>query len=326
MGKKRPDLPFLIFILLCGTAILACGGYLLYHYVYLPARVDAQNARYEALYRPQATETPTLSAAKKQMQASTHEPIKEATPIPGDEATAAPTQEADVVADIALGTPDPDTIVYAFPTPPPIQESFTALLTINQETVGYLTIGDMLSLPVVQRQNDNEFYLTHDFEGEKSQEGSLFLDGVNRLALDDKLLIVYGHNMKNGTMFGQLPNFEFTNVLMKNAVVSFDTIYENRNYVPFACFALTAAQSDPAYVELRQFQFTQSQFDDYVAALKERSLLNIPVDVQYGDDVLLLVTCNYSIDDGRFCVALRQLREDENEDDMRSCVDKAVRK
>jgi sortase B len=154
----------------------------------------------------------------------------------------------------------------------------------------------------------------------------LFLDGINRLALSDKLLIVYGHNMKNGTMFRKLPNYEFVSVLRKNAVVSFNTIYEDRTYVPFACFALTADPSDPSYVDLRTFQFTEPQFDNYVATLKERSLLDIPVDVRYGDDVLLLVTCNYSVDDGRFCVALRMLRDGETEDDARALVDQAVKK
>lgn len=314
MRDKRPDFLFLIFIVLCGAAILACAAYLVYHYAYLPARVENQNARYEALYQPQATEAPTPTA--KPVESPTAEPT----------ASPAPTDEAGNAHDVPLGTPDPQTIVYAFPTPPPVQESFAALLALNSETVGYLAVGEMISLPVVQRQNDNEFYLTHDFEAKESQEGCLFLDGVNRLALSDKLLIVYGHNMKNGTMFGQLPNYEFKSVLVKNAVVSFDTIYENRRYVAFACFALTADQSDSSYLELRKFQFTESQFGDYVAALKKRSLLDIPVDVGYGDDVLLLVTCNYSVEDGRFCVALRKLRDGETEGDARALVEQSVAK
>lgn len=309
MEEKRPDWPFLIFLMVCCAAILACAAYLVYHYIYLPARIDRQNARYEALYQPE-TSAPTAT------------PASTATPTPSP----TPTDEESDVADIPLGTPGPDTIVYAFPTPPPVQESFQALLSLNPETVGFLTVGDMISLPVAQRENDNEFYLTHDFEGGESQAGCLFLDGVNRLELYDKLLIVYGHNMKNGTMFGNLPDYEFKSVLKKNAVVSFDTIYENRKYVPFACFALTADQTDPSYMELRKFQFTEEQFDDYVAALKKRSLLDIPVDVQYGDDVLLLVTCNYSVNDGRFCVALRMLREGETEEDVQALVNQVAEK
>ncbi len=304
MGKKRLDLPFLILLCVCGAAILACAAYLLYNYVYLPAHIGRQNARYEALYQPQASGTPDVL------------PSTAPTPTP---------EEADV-ADIPLRTPDPDTIVYAFPTPPPVQESFSALLALNPETVGFLTIGDLITLPVAQRQNDNEFYLKHNFEGAESQQGCLFLDGVNRLALSDKLLIVYGHNMKNGTMFGRLTNYAFKSVMRTYAVISFDTIYENRRYVPFACFALTADSSEASYMELRKFQFTQSQFDDYIAQLRERSLLDIPVDVQYGDDVLLLVTCNYSVDDGRFCVAFRKLRDGERAEDAQALVDQAKEK
>lgn len=316
MEEKRPDLPFLIFLALCAAAILACAAYLVYHYVYLPARVENQNARYETLYQPLGTEIPTVPPTQGPTAVQTQT-------LPS---SPAPTVASDNVADVRLSTPDPDTIVYAFPTPPPVQESFSKLLALNPETVGYLTVGDMIALPVAQRENDNEFYLTHNFEGKKSDEGCLFLDGVNRLELSDKLLIVYGHNMKNGTMFGQLPNYEFKSVLNKNAVVSFDTIYENRRYVPFACFALNADPSDHSYMELRKFQFTIGQFDEYVAALKERSLLDIPVDVQYGDDVLILVTCNYSVDDGRFCVALRKLRDGEMEEAVRALVQQAVTK
>lgn len=305
MGKKRLDLPFLILLCVCGAAILACAAYLLYNYAYLPAHIDRQNARYEALYQPQASGTPAA--------------------LPSTTPTLPPTEEADV-ADIPLSTSDPDTIVYAIPTPPPVQESFSALLALNPETVGFLTIGDLITLPVAQRQNDNEFYLKHNFEGAESQQGCLFLDGINRLTLSDKLLIVYGHNMKNGTMFGRLTNYEFKSVMSKYAVISFDTIYENRQYIPFACFALTADSSEASYMELRKFQFTQSQFDDYVAQLRKWSLLDIPVDVQYGDDVLLLVTCNYSVDDGRFCVAFRKLRDGESPEDAQALVQQAIEK
>ncbi len=316
MEEKRPDWPFWIVLIVCGTAILACAAYLVYNYLYLPAQIEKQNVRYEVLYESAANETPVPTAM------STGTPM----PSPTPPISPAPTEAADARLDVPLGTPNPDTIIYAFPTPPPIQERFAALLALNSETIGFLTIGDMIALPVVQRQNDNEFYLKHDFEENESRAGCLFLDGVNRLELFDKLLIVYGHNMKNGTMFGQLPNLEFKSVLVKNAVISFDTIYENRKYVPFACFALTADQSEPAYVELRKFQLNKAQFGDYVDALRARSLWDIPVDVQYGDDVLLLVTCNYSVDDGRFCVALRRLRDGENEDDMRTLVGEAVKK
>ena len=132
--------------------------------------------------------------------------------------------------------------------------------------------------------------------------------------------------MKNGTMFGHLTAMSTVSGLIANSPAYFDTIYENGVYVPFACVTLTADQSDSGYFELRNFEFTESSFDDFITALKQRSLLNIPVDVEYGDRLLVLVTCNYSIDDGRFAVAFRQLREDESLEEVMRQVKLAAEK
>ena len=69
---------------------------------------------------------------------------------------------------------------FPLPTEPPPQESFAELLRYNPDTVGYLSIGEIVDLPVVQRENDNEYYLTHAYSGEEAREGALFLDGANR--------------------------------------------------------------------------------------------------------------------------------------------------
>ena len=316
MDKKRRgrmrDLPFTLFICARAAMIAACGAYLYYHYWSLPRTVDARNARYAELYAGRATDFPAQSA--------------DVACSPAPKATIVPTAADNEVSDVAYGTPDPDTVVYSAPTLPPVQDSFAELLAMNPETVGYLTIGEMIALPVAQRENDNAYYLTHDFEGEESDEGCLFLDGVNRLEFDDKCLIVYGHNMKNGTMFGKLTNYAIKSVLTKNAIAYFDTIYENRAYVPFACFALGADPGDSEYFNFRRFQFTGTEFSDFMEELKSRSLYDIPVDVQSGDDILLLVTCNYSVDDGRFVLALRQLRPGETEEDMRALIGQATAK
>lgn len=177
-------------------------------------------------------------------------------------------------------------------------------------------MGGDIALPVVQRKNDNEYYLAHDFEGDESSAGCLFLDGANRLFPRDDCLYVYGHNMKNGEMFGRLTAMSTSSGLIANSPAYFDTIYENGVYVPFACVALTADQSDNDYFELRNFAFDESSFGEFITELKSRSLVSVPVDVEYGDGLLMLVTCNYSIDDGRFAVAFRRIRDDESLEDV----------
>ncbi len=236
------------------------------------------------------------------------------------EATYVPvnTPDADmpVPVDEPIPTPDADTLVFALPTAPPVQDSFKTLLAANPDTVGFLEIDGMLSLPVVQRPNDNDYYLDHSFEGAKALEGTLFLDGMNRLVPEDDCLIVYGHNMKNRTMFGRLSAYGDVAHLRQYPVVHFDTLYENRSYVAFAAFSASMKPGDSHYFDVRNFIFDEDGFNNFVLKLQGRSVFTSPIDVRCGDHLLLLVTCDYSNREGRFILALRQLRADENEGDM----------
>ena len=249
-------------------------------------------------------------------------PAPSAAPTPALEST--PTVEPfDVALDATrapLATPDADTRVFALETPPPAQPSFADLLATNPDTVGFLRIGEALSLPVVQRKNDNETYLNHSFNLEESIAGTLFLDGSNLLVPEDDCLIVYGHNMRNGTMFHQLLNYAELPFLKANALVRFDTIYENRVYAPFAVLTVTAEPESARYLNLRQFDLAGDTFGEFTAQLRRLSMWDIPLEVEPGDRLLLLVTCEYTHDNGRFVVALRQLRPEEREDEVRAAL------
>ena len=236
----------------------------------------------------------------------------EVTPVPVN----TPDTDMPIPVDVPIPTPDSDTLVIALPTAPPVQESFKTLLAANPDTVGFLEIEGMLSLPVVQRPNDNDYYLDHSFEGAKAQEGTLFLDGMNRLVPEDDCLIVYGHNMKNRTMFGRLSAYADISHLRQYPVVHFDTLYENRSYVAFAAFSASMKPGDSHYFDVRNFIFDKDGFDNFVLKLKGRSVFTSPIEVLYGDHLLLLVTCDYSNREGRFILALRQLRANENEGNM----------
>jgi len=277
--------------------------------------------------RPAATATiePTSVVTAEGMAA----PIitMKPTPAPSPTPTAAPFGgDMPVVEDELIPTPGADTRVYALPTAPPVQPGFSKLLALNPETVGFLEIDDMLSLPVVHRENDNEFYLSHGFEGNEAQEGTLFMDGLNRLVPEDDCLIVYGHNMKNKTMFGKLDSFENLAYLRQRSVIHFDTLYENRAYVAFAAFTASMEPGNRRYFDVRQFIFDEVEFDKFVLKLQSRSMYNIPLDVRYGDRLLLLVTCDYTNREGRFILALRQVRDDETEADVWSRVMQATEK
>lgn len=301
-SKTRKSLRQLI-ILLCAIIIL-CGG--IYTAVWYAdrARIQEKSEEYSQLYQPVVTPAPTPAL-----------PTASPTPTaaPTDVPTRIPTSEPlPAVHDQPIATPDSDTIVISLPTEPPVQDSFSDLLKLNSETIGFLRIDDLISLPVVQRENDNAFYLDHNFEQAEASEGTLFLDGMNRLIPEDDCLIIYGHNMHNGTMFGELDRYDELDFLKAHPTVQFDTLYENRTYVPIAAFPASMNPDSGSYFDVRQIVFDNAaDFDLFLMRLKSRSVLDIPVDAYYGDRLLLLVTCDYTKDDGRFILALRQLRSGE---------------
>lgn len=326
-----------LFCLACALIMLACIAYAASYFAE-ESRVRQEGETYRAMYSPAPldTEAPaaTATASPSPTQAATPTPGATATPttIPTPDATATPAPTAaptasptptplPLVEDVPLPTPNEDTIVFSLPTEPPPQESFAELLRYNPDTVGFLTIGETVDLPVVQRENDNEYYLTHAYSGEEAREGALFLDGANRLS--DENLIVYGHNMRNGTMFGELSSFGEREFLLKNAVVRFDTLYENALYVPFAMFEASMDENDGHYFDVRQIVFDETSFELFVLKLRGRSVFDVPVEVEYGDQLLTLVTCSYNDDDGRYIVALRKLREGETEEEMRALMAEA---
>lgn len=295
------------FILLCAI-ILLCGTLYTVSWYAQRSQIHEKNESYSSLYLP----TPQI----------TPEPTPEATAAPQatPTATAEPILSLPAVVDQPIPTPGADTIIISLPTAPPVQNSFSDLLALNPETIGFLKIDGLISLPVVQRENDNEFYLTHSFDLAEAAEGTLFLDGMNRLVPEDECLIVYGHNMNNGTMFGELDRYDSLSFLKAHPLVQFDTLYENNAYVPFAVFPASMTPDDDSYFDVRQIAFTDGTFDLFVSQLKSRSVVNIPVDVQRGDPILLMVTCDYTKNDGRFIVALRCLRTGETAEEAAAAV------
>lgn len=292
--KEKQTLNELI-ILLC-IAIILAGILYSGSWVANRNRIQQKSEEYSQLYQPQESAVPTA-------------PISSV--VPSSESASLPSIE-----DHPHPTPNSDTMIFSLPTPPPVQDSFSDLLAMNSETIGFLRIHDLISLPVVQRENDNNYYLNHNFEQKESVEGALFLDGMNRLYPEDDCLIIYGHNMHNGTMFGELERYGSAAFLKTHPLISFDTIYENHSYVPIAAFPASMNPNNSSYFDVRQIAFSYESFELFLKQLKSRSIVDIPVDARFGDRLLLLVTCDYTKDDGRFVLALRQIRADESEEEI----------
>lgn len=202
---------------------------------------------------------------------------------------------------------------------PVMQESFDELYAQNPDVVAWLEMDPEIALPVVQR--DNSFYLDHAFDGSEGVAGTLFLDSRNAIWPQDDNLVVYGHNMKDGSMFGSFNYYRELSFLRKHPLVTFNTIYEDGQYVPFALFDTSMTREDPDYFRVLRFNFGEdAPFDAFLREAREKSLYDIPVDVNAEDQILTLCTCSYSLDDGRFMILCRKLRDGETPEQMAELV------
>lgn len=214
--------------------------------------------------------------------------------------TAASASEEEAIPDTA-----PDDL-------PAVQETFLAQYAQNNDLVGLLTFGPVQAQPVVQ--SDNTFYMTHGFDGKESVAGALFLDECNTLWPQDKNLLIYGHNMKDGSMFGDFDKFRDVQYLKEHPIIYFTTIYDATDvgYVPFALFDASMTPGNADYFKLRRPNFeTEAEMQAYLDDARARSIITVPVDVAATDELITLVTCSYTQDDGRFLIVGRKLREGE---------------
>ena len=241
-------------------------------------------------------------------------------------ASPAPATPAPTIAPatpVPTASPVPRLEAAAYPNNPRLTVSsrFKALRKENKDIVGWLNIGDLLDEAVVQR--DEVFYMDHDALCKKNVNGAIFLDSGISMKTRPYTLILYGHNMKTGAMFGKLRNYENAAFYHKNPFISFDSLYERGRYVVFAVGSISTEQYDAGYLDF--FALTSANAQERQAAintLKAISVYSCTIDVQPDDQLLLLVTC-VDNDDERRVVAARRVRDGENEKELKKVVERS---
>ena len=168
-----------------------------------------------------------------------------------------------------------------------INVDFKYLIKQNSDTVGWIQVnGTNINYPFVQA-SDNEYYLNHSFDKSWNMAGWLFLDYRNKKEEYDKNTIIYGHGMKNKTMFGSLRNI-LNNDWVKNTdnyVVKISTEYENTLWQVFSVYKIITTND---YIETK---FDDEEFEKFINMLLERSAYNFNTTVNANDKILTLSTC-----------------------------------
>lgn len=191
-----------------------------------------------------------------------------------------------------------------------IQEKFAELYRMNYDFIGWLSIDDtVIDYPVMYSLNDKEYYLHRDFDKEYSGAGTLFIDTASSISPQSDNLIIYGHNMKTGTMFHSLLDYEKEDYYQKHKYISFDTIYDNGTYEVIAAFRSSVYPVN--YTGFKYYHFFNAansyEFDEFITNCKNLTPYEIPTTAKYGDKLITLSTCAYHSENGRFVVVAKKI-------------------
>lgn len=187
-----------------------------------------------------------------------------------------------------------------------ILPQYQELAQQNPDFWGWLSIGDtVINYPVMHTPEEPEKYLYADFQGNYSFPGTPFLDGQCSAGSDN--LMIYSHNMKNGTMFHTLLKFDSLTYCQMHPTIQLDTLYEQREYEVMAAFYDRIYRKNETAFRFYQLvdADNEAEFDSFVAELKNKSLYDTGVTASYGDQLLMLITCSAHTDNGRFVLVAR---------------------
>ncbi len=210
----------------------------------------------------------------------------------------------------------------------PIEEivmlpEYEALYRKNSDIIGWLKIEDtLIDYPVMQTPEDENYYLYRGFDKTDNQNGSLIMDTdsvVGMGILENQYsggiapstnLIIHGHTMKSGQMFGNLMLYEKEEYGKEHNIIKFDSLYEHREYELISVFySQVFYKSDQVFKFYKFFEAdTQEEFDDWYTNIKEMSCYDTGVTATFGDEFITLSCCSYHVEDGRFVVVGKRIK------------------
>ena len=192
---------------------------------------------------------------------------------------------------------------------PDILPEYETLYNKNKKLIGWLKIDDTnIDYPVMQT-SDNTYYLDHNYNQEYDKNGSIFLDYNCSVYPRSTNMIVYGHHMKSGNMFGNLQKYAKESYGKKHSVITFDTIYEKAQYQVMYVFRSQVYNEDDIVFKYYQFieANSETEFNSYMQEMSALSLYDTGVTAEFGDNLLTLSTCDSSQTDGRFVVVAKRI-------------------
>ena len=186
-----------------------------------------------------------------------------------------------------------------------VNEKYKALFEKNNDFVGWICIdGTNINYPVMWTPNNPDYYLKHSFEKEYSDYGVPYIDEACVMG-ESNNYVIYGHHMKNETMFHDLCNYASKDFYDEHPIIKFDTLFGFGEYQIVAVFRF-----DTNNDTFRYNQFTdmdEEHFKNFMNSVHLRQLYDTGVDAEYGDHLITLSTCEYTYTNGRFVVVAKKV-------------------
>lgn len=204
----------------------------------------------------------------------------------------------------------PETTETAPPEPEPVPNPYAEKYLENEDMAGWLVIPDtVIDYPIMWTPEDEEYYLRRGFDKQKLNAGCLILDTDSCVDPLTTNLIIHGHNMKAGTMFGTLGKYEDEDFYKEHTQIILHTKECQRNYEVIAVFYSQVYRvSDNVFKYYKFFQAdTEEEFNDFYDNIKNLSIYDTGVTAQFGDRFITLSTCAYHVENGRFVVVAKEI-------------------
>ena len=285
-NKKRARLLYWGTVSVLVLIIVACAGLITYKLV-----TDAQDKDYYE----------GLQAPVDEIAATEERPTVPPTTEPGE--TTVPTEPPQPTEPPELN----DTVLL----------KLQGMYELNKDMVGWIKIENTaINYPVVQTPDDPNFYLRRNFNKEDATCGTIFASGTCDINLPSDNVVLYGHNMRNGTMFADLLKYKSKTFWEEHRYVYFDTLTELHTYEIFAVFLTSADLTQGFTYHVYDTFETEADFNKYVSNCQNMMKRYIHYDtgvtpqfMENGEKTKLLTlsTCDKSIDDGRLVVVARRV-------------------
>ena len=182
----------------------------------------------------------------------------------------------------------------------------------NSDLAGWIRIEDTdINYPVMHTPDNPDFYLKHDFDKEYSDYGCPYVQENCDVQLPSDNVIIYGHHMKNGSMFCDLEKFKSQDFWQEHKTFLFNTVTDRYEYEIVSVFKTFVYSDSPEAFKYYHFVNAQTpeDFSAFIDRCKELSLYDTGVSAEYGDKLITLSTCEYSRTNGRFIVVAKRISD-----------------